>query len=89
MAFLEEVRPGVVEGGRGTLETLLVRLRRLGVVEGGLYSPPVTEDRPDRADMADCGLAVASVGTSDDRGLTLWAGQKMPLPGSQAKYCTL
>lgn len=75
---------------------MLARIRALGVVEGGLYSPPVTEDLPDRADMADGGLdmadwgrAVASLGASVDSGLTLWAGQKMPLPGSHAKYCTL
>lgn len=70
MAFLEGALPGVVEGGRGTFEILLGRFRRIGVVEGGLYSPPAAEDRPDRADMADCGLAVASVGASEDRGLT-------------------
>jgi hypothetical protein len=80
----------VVGGSLFVLETVFDRLREeLEATEDGLYSPPVTEERPDRLDIADCGLAVASVGASTERGLILCAGQKIPLPISQAKYCTL
>lgn len=88
MAFLDGVLPGVVEGGLGTLEIVLDLLRAEDATEGGL-SPPATDERPDRLDIDESGLAVASVGASLDKGLILCAGQKSPFPGSQAKYCTL
>lgn len=69
-AFRDGALPGVVEGGLGTLDTVLERLRLPGVVEGGRNSPAAAEDRPERLDRADCGLADASVGTCVDRGLT-------------------
>lgn len=78
----------LLEGALAGVDAVLDRLREPGVVEGGRFSP-ATDERPERLESADCGRAVASVGGSVDSRLTLCAGQKMPLPASQAKYCTL
>lgn len=89
-------RMGVVDGGRLALEAVLDRClpgvavrRAIADDDRCSSSPPATEDRPERADRADWGRAVASVGGCAEMAETLEAGQNMPLPGSHAKYCTL